>query len=87
MARKRKSKRGDNPNRPRFWGKHAVAAALDNPDRTVLKAWATQEAVNFMQFPKEVSLVRAEVADLARLVPHDASFTVGCASPCPRDHS
>ena len=37
MARKNKSKAGGNPNRPRFWGKHAVAAALDNPDRKVLK--------------------------------------------------
>ena len=72
MARKRKTKRGDNPNRPRFWGKHAVAAALDNPDRRVLKAWATQEAANFMQFPPEVQVVRAEVTDLARLVPADA---------------
>ena len=71
MARKKKGKRGDNPNRPRFWGKHAVAAALDNPDRTVLKAWTTQEMANFMQFPPEVQMVRAEVTDLARLVPHD----------------
>ncbi|MCM8557666.1 23S rRNA (guanosine(2251)-2'-O)-methyltransferase RlmB [Sphingomicrobium sediminis] len=72
MARKRKGKRGDNPNRPRFWGKHAVAAALDNPDRTVLKAWTTQEMANYMNFPSEVQVVRAEVTDLARLVPHDA---------------
>ncbi|MCJ8190763.1 23S rRNA (guanosine(2251)-2'-O)-methyltransferase RlmB [Sphingomicrobium aestuariivivum] len=72
MARKRKGKRGDNPNRPRFWGKHAVAAALDNPDRKVIKAWTTQEMANFMQFPPEVQVVRAEVTDLARLVPHDA---------------
>ena len=28
MARKNKGKGGGNPNRPRFWGKHAVAAAL-----------------------------------------------------------
>ena len=27
MARKNKSKSGGSPNRPRFWGKHAVAAA------------------------------------------------------------
>jgi len=72
MARKNKNKGGGNPNRPRFWGKHAVAAALDNPDRRVLKAWATREAVNFMQFPPEVMVTMAEVTDLARLVPHDA---------------
>lgn len=72
MARKRKTKRGDNPNRPRFWGKHAVAAALDNPDRIVLKAWATREAANFMQFPADVGVTLADVADLGRLVPPDA---------------
>lgn len=72
MARKRKTKRGDNPNRPRFWGKHAVAAALDNPDRIVLKAWATRDAANFMQFPADIGVTLADVADLGRLVPPDA---------------
>ena len=72
MARKNKGKGGGNPNRPRFWGKHAVAAALDNPDRKVLKAWATREAAQFMQFPKELPVVMAEAPDLGRMVPHDA---------------
>ncbi|HET9353174.1 MAG TPA: 23S rRNA (guanosine(2251)-2'-O)-methyltransferase RlmB [Sphingomicrobium sp.] len=72
MARKNKHKGGGNPNRPRFWGRHAVAAALDNPDRKVLKAWATQDAADFMNFPKEVPVVRAEAPDLGRMVPHDA---------------
>jgi 23S rRNA (guanosine2251-2'-O)-methyltransferase len=34
-----------------MWGKHAVAAALDNPARTVLRAWATRDAAAAMQFP------------------------------------
>lgn len=72
MARKNKGKAGGNPNRPRFWGKHAVAAALDNPDRRVLKAWATAEAATFMNFPKELVVLRAEAPDLGRMVPHDA---------------
>lgn len=72
MARKNKGKGGSNPNRPRFWGKHAVAAALDNPDRKVLKAWATREAAGFMQFPPDVTVVMAEAPDLGRMVPHDA---------------
>ena len=72
MARKNKGKGGGNPNRPRFWGKHAVAAALDNPDRKVLKAWATREAAGFMNFPKEVPVTMAEAPDLGRMVPHDA---------------
>ena len=72
MARKNKQKSGGNPNRPRFWGKHAVAAALDNPERRVLRAWATREAADFMRFPKEVPVTLADVADLGRLVPSDA---------------
>ena len=72
MARKNKGKGGGNPNRPRFWGRHAVAAALDNPDRRVLKAWSTAEAAAFMNFPKELPVVRAEAPDLGRMVPHDA---------------
>lgn len=72
MARKNKGKSGGNPNRPRFWGKHAVAAALDNPNRKVLKAWATREAANFMQFPPDLQVLMAEAPDLGRMVPHDA---------------
>lgn len=73
MSRRKKSHQvHGNPNRPRFWGKHAVAAALDNPERKVLLAWATHEAAGFMNFPKEVPVTMADVADLGRLVPHDA---------------
>src|SRR4029453_6915690 len=72
MARKNKGKGGGNPNRPRFWGKHAVAAALDNPERKGLKAWSTREAATFMNFPKEVPVIMAEAPDLGRMVPHDA---------------
>jgi len=73
MSRRKKSHQSHGtPNRPRLWGKHAVAAALDNPERKVLKAWATREAAAFMQFPKDVAVTLADVADLGRLVPHDA---------------
>src|SRR5690349_819090 len=73
MSRRKKSHQSHGtPNRPRLWGKHAVAAALDNPQRNVLKAWATREAAAFMQFPKDVAVTLADVADLGRLVPHDA---------------
>jgi 23S rRNA (guanosine2251-2'-O)-methyltransferase len=73
MSRRKKShhSRG-TPNRPRLWGKHAVSAALDNPDRKVLKAWTTREAAAFMQFPNDVPVTLADVADLGRLVPNDA---------------
>lgn len=72
MARKNKHRSGGNPNRPRIWGRHAVAAALDNPDRRVLKAWATRETASFMQFPSGIAVTMAEAADLGRLVPSDA---------------
>jgi 23S rRNA (guanosine2251-2'-O)-methyltransferase len=71
MARKRSHQHG-TPNRPRFWGRHAVAAALDNPQRKVLRAWTTREAADVLQFPKDVPVTLADVADLGRLVPNDA---------------
>jgi 23S rRNA (guanosine2251-2'-O)-methyltransferase len=73
MSRRKKSHQSHGtPNRPRLWGKHAVAAALDNPERKVLRAWASREAATFMNFPKEVAVTLAEPPDLGRLVPHDA---------------
>jgi 23S rRNA (guanosine2251-2'-O)-methyltransferase len=73
MSRRKKSHQSRGPaNQPRFWGRHAVAAALDNPNRKVLKAWATREAAAVMQFPSDVPLTHAEGPDLARMVPHDA---------------
>jgi 23S rRNA (guanosine2251-2'-O)-methyltransferase len=73
MSRRKKSHQSHGtPNRPRLWGRHAVAAALDNPERKVLRAWATREAAEFMHFPKEVAVTLADVADLGRLVPSDA---------------
>jgi len=59
-------------NRPRFWGRHAVAAALDNPERKVVRIWATREAMTFLDPPKDVPVTLAEAADLGRLVPNDA---------------
>ena len=73
MSRRKKSHQSHGTaSRPRLWGKHAVAAALGNPNRKILKAWATRDGAAIMQFPKDVPVTFADVADLGRLVPHDA---------------
>ena len=62
-------------NRPRFWGRHAVTAALDNPDRTVVRIWATREAaaeIALRDDETKTPITYADVADLGRLVPRDA---------------
>src|SRR6478609_2735421 len=73
MSRRKKAhqSRGSS-NRPRLWGKHAVAAALGNPNRTGLKAWATRETAQYVQFPRDIAVTLADAADLGRLVPSDA---------------
>ena len=68
----RQSSAGGGGNRPRFWGRHAVYAALDNPDRVVRKLWITHEAASEIVLPDGVTVTYADVADLARLVPGDA---------------
>src|SRR3954464_6523107 len=73
MSRRKKSHQTPHvQSRPRLWGKHAVTAALDNPERKILRAWATREAAGLLQFPKDVAVTLAEAPDLGRLVPHDA---------------
>ena len=70
---RRKARASSSPhNKPRFWGRHPVAAALANPERIVRKAWVTHEAKNDFDFPKDLQVSFAEVADLGRLVPNDA---------------
>ena len=60
-------------NRPRFWGRHPVAAAFANPERTIRRIWTTREAAQtFGAFPAQVPMTFAEAPDLGRLVPPDA---------------
>ncbi len=57
---------------PKFWGRHAVLAAIDNPERRVLKIWATRDALAQMELPPGLPIQYCEVTDLARFVPRDA---------------
>jgi len=70
----RKGHRPSQPasGKPRFWGRHAVTAALANPNRTVRKVWGTREALAALNLPSIVPIVYADGADLGRMVPSDA---------------
>ena len=58
----------------RLWGRHAVEAALMNPRRQHRKLWATREGVASLdgELPPDFPVEYADVADLARLVAHEA---------------
>ena len=58
----------------RLWGRHAVEAALLNPDRRHRKLWATREGVDSLsgELPADFQVEWAEGSDLARLVARDA---------------
>jgi 23S rRNA (guanosine2251-2'-O)-methyltransferase len=55
-----------------FWGRHAVEAALNNPDREVMKLLATREALATLDVPEDVTVQYCDVADLGRLTPKEA---------------
>ena len=70
-------RRGHRPSqatggRVRLWGRHAVIAALANPERVVRKLWGTRDAIALLILPPVLPVVYADVADLGRMVPSDA---------------
>jgi 23S rRNA (guanosine2251-2'-O)-methyltransferase len=58
----------------RLWGRHAVEAALRNPERQHRKLWATPEGLESLdgELPADFPIEHAQAADLARLVAKDA---------------
>lgn len=62
----------------RLWGRHAVEAALTNPDRVARKLWGTREAIQALlddhdaELPASLPVEYAQASDLARLVARDA---------------
>ncbi len=71
-GRRPNPKQAQTSNRPRFWGRHPVTAALENPNRTVRKLWGTREAIGQLELPANLPVVYADGADLGRMVPNDA---------------
>jgi 23S rRNA (guanosine2251-2'-O)-methyltransferase len=70
---RRKARQATKPDsRPRFWGRHAVAAALANPARRIIRVHVTREAAGEFDLPSDVPVIHADAADLGRLVPRDA---------------
>lgn len=58
----------------RLWGRHAVEAALLNPERHHRKLWATREGIASLdgELPPDFPVEYAQASDLARLVARDA---------------
>ncbi len=72
MARKGHRPSKAPASHPRFYGRHAVLAALANPERIVRKIWGTHEALAGLDIPATIPITYANAADLGRLVPGDA---------------
>jgi len=58
----------------RLWGRHAVEAALNNPERRHRKLWASHEGIASLdgELPADFPVEWADSQDLARLVARDA---------------
>lgn len=56
----------------KFWGRHAVEAALNNRNRKVKKISGTREAVTSLSLDTEIPVVYCDAADLGRMVARDA---------------
>ncbi|QTD54506.1 23S rRNA (guanosine(2251)-2'-O)-methyltransferase RlmB [Parasphingorhabdus cellanae] len=71
MARKNRSVKKTGGGL-KFWGRHAVEAALANPHRFVKKISGTREALATLDVPEDLAVVYSDVADLGRVIPREA---------------
>ncbi len=71
MARKNKSIKKTGGGL-KFWGRHAIEAALDNPERVIKKISITREALATIEIPSDIAVVICDVADLGRVIPREA---------------
>ena len=70
-------KRGHRTGKPKggypyLYGRHAVTAALANPNRVIRKIWGTREVIGALELPSNLPIIYADVSDMARYVPNDA---------------
>ncbi len=76
MGRKPNKRHGTanrpDPGRPRLYGRHAVYAALDNPERRFRKLFGTHEELAKIVIPEGLQVQYGDAQDLGRLVPIDA---------------
>lgn len=73
MSRRRGRDRAPRNPAVRLYGRHAVLAALANPERLQLKLHATPDALAALgPLPHGLPVQSGHAADLARLVPSDA---------------
>jgi 23S rRNA (guanosine2251-2'-O)-methyltransferase len=63
---------GPKSTYPRLYGRHAVFAALDNPERLFRKLWLTPQTAKTIVIPKGLNVQYGDDHDLGRLVPSDA---------------
>ncbi len=63
---------GPKSTYPRLYGRHAVFAALDNPERQFRKLWMTPQTAKTLVLPKGINVQYGDDHDLGRLVPADA---------------
>lgn len=67
-----KNQQGQKSPFPRLYGRHAVFAALDNPERSLRKLWLTPQTARTLELPAGLQVQYGDDHDLGRLCPADA---------------